>query len=80
MKTSPPPEVERIVEERVRSGKYRTAEDVVTAAVLSLHQRETLGDFAPGELDELIAEGERSGEPLDAEHVFAELRDMRERK
>jgi antitoxin ParD1/3/4 len=74
------PEIERLIEERVRSGKYRTAEDVVAAAVSNLHQQETLGDFEAGELDELLAEGERGGPSLDGEQVFAELRALRERK
>ena len=38
------------------------------------------GDFEPGELDRLIAEGERSGKPLKAEEVFKELRELGKRK
>jgi hypothetical protein len=38
------------------------------------------GDFEPGELDRLLAEGERSGKPLDAEQVFKELRELGKRK
>jgi Arc/MetJ-type ribon-helix-helix transcriptional regulator len=74
------PEIERLIEERVRSGKYRTAEDVIAAAVSNLYQQETFGDFAPGELDRLLAEGERGGASLDGEQVFAELRELRGRK
>src|SRR5260370_41769561 len=54
------PAVQTLINERVRSGKYATPEDVVAAAILALDQQERCGDFAPGELDELLAEGERS--------------------
>jgi hypothetical protein len=36
-------------------------------------------DFEPGELDELLAEGERSGKPLNARQVFRELRELGKR-
>jgi antitoxin ParD1/3/4 len=79
MQLSLPPEIQKLIEERVRSGRYRSAEDVVTAAVTNLDQQENVGDFAPGELDDLIEEGELSGPPLDGEKVLAELRELRER-
>ena len=78
MTLSLPPQVQRLIEERIRSGKYRTAEDVVAAAVATLDQQETFGDFAEGELDRLLEEGERSGEPLDGEKVLGELKALRE--
>jgi Arc/MetJ-type ribon-helix-helix transcriptional regulator len=52
--------LKRLIDQRVKSGKYATPQDVVTAAILSLDQQERLGDFKRGELDELLAEGERS--------------------
>ena len=70
---------QRLIEERVRSGKYGTAEDVVTAALHALEHDEQLGDFAEGELDALIAEGEASGPALDGEAVLAEFRELRDR-
>ena len=54
------PEVQKLIDERVKSGRYATPEDVVAAALLTLDQQEWLGEFAPGELDELLAEGEQS--------------------
>ena len=78
MQLSLPPEIQRLIEERVRSGRYQSPEDVVAAAVANLDQQESAGDFAPGELDELLAEGERSGPPLDGEQVLAELRELRQ--
>jgi antitoxin ParD1/3/4 len=79
MQLSLPPEIQKLIEERVRSGRYQSAEDVVAAAVANLDQQESVGDFVPGELDSLIDEGERSGPPLDGEQVLAELRELRRR-
>ena len=79
MHLSLPAHIQRLIEERVRSGKYETAEDVVAAAVEHLDQQEEAGDFEPGEWDALIEEGWRSGAPLDAEAVFQELRQLRNR-
>jgi len=61
----------------VKSGKYPRPEDVVAAAVSSLDQQERFGDFAAGELDKLLAEGERdiaNGDVIDGDRAFAELR------
>jgi Arc/MetJ-type ribon-helix-helix transcriptional regulator len=68
----------KLIDERVRSGKYATPEDVVTAALHALEQGERAGEFAPGEWDALLAEGEASGAALDGESVLAELRKLRE--
>ena len=72
-----PPRIQKIIKDRVKSGKYQSAEDVISAAVVSLEQNELFGDFAAGELDALLAEGERdiqAGAVLDGAEVFAELR------
>jgi putative addiction module CopG family antidote len=70
------PEAQRLVEERMKRGGYASAEDVLLAGLALLEQEEQFGDFAPGEWNALIEEGERSGEPLDGEQVLAELRDL----
>ena len=65
---------ERIIESHVESGRFANPEAVVDAALQLLEQQESAGDFAPGELDRLLAEGERSvnrGEVLDGEAAFA---------
>jgi putative addiction module CopG family antidote len=54
------PQLQNLIDERVKSGKYASAEDVVAAAMASLDQQERFGDFEAGELDELLREGERS--------------------
>ena len=52
--------VQKRIDERVKSGQYATAEDVVSAAIMTLDQQERFGDFAPRELDRLLEEGEKS--------------------
>jgi len=67
------PHVQKLIDERVNSGKYSSAEDVVAAAVLALDQQEQFGEFAAGELEQLLAEGEQSIErdgTLDGEEAF----------
>ena len=74
------PDVQRLINERVNSGKYATAEDVVAAAIMVLDQQEQFGDFEAGELDDLLAEGERSIErdgTLDGEQAFGLRRERR---
>ncbi len=71
------PQLQRLIEERMKSGRYATPEDVVTAALYSLDRNENFGEFEPGEFDQLLAKGENSGEALDGEQVLAELRDLR---
>ena len=51
MNLSLPPRIQKLIEERVRAGKYETPEDVVAAAVVSLDQQERFGDFEEGEFD-----------------------------
>lgn len=50
------PEVQKLIAERVESGKYASPEDVIAAALVVLDQQERFGDFAPGELSALLAE------------------------
>ena len=83
MKINLTPEVQKMIQDRVKSRQYRTAEDVVTAAIFSLRQQEEFGDFEPGELDALIEEGEKdiaAGRVIPGEEVFAELRRRYDRR
>ena len=79
MNLSLSPNLQKLIDDRVKSGKYATPEDVVAAALLTLDRQERLGDFEVGELDELLAEGERSLEegPLDGEEAFQRRRERR---
>lgn len=54
------PGMQRFIDEKLRTGRYASAEDVVRAALAALKQQDFLGDFRPGELDALLAEGEQS--------------------
>ncbi len=70
-------ELQRFVDEQLASGTYATPEDVLQAAVASLRQSEKFGDFEPGELDAMMAEGERGlthGGAIGADTVFNEAR------
>lgn len=70
-------ELQRFVDEQLASGTYATPEDVLQAAVASLRQSEKFGDFAPGELDALLAEGERGLKhegTIGANDVFDDVR------
>jgi Arc/MetJ-type ribon-helix-helix transcriptional regulator len=80
MDISVSPEAKRMIEERMKRGGYATPADVMLAALGALEQAEQSGDFEPGELDTLLAEGESSGEPLDGEQVFKELRELPSRR
>lgn len=69
------PETRQLIEERMKRGGYATAEDVLRAALATLEQQEQLGDFAAGEWDQLLAQGEAGGASLDGEQVFIKLRE-----
>jgi len=74
--------VTKRIDERVKSGQYASAEDVVSAAIMTLDQQERFGDFAPGELDRLLEEGERSiaeHGTLDGEQAFQNRKARRHR-
>jgi putative addiction module CopG family antidote len=73
MNLSLDPKVKRLIDERVKAGMYATPEDVVAAAMRTLDQHERFAEFEPGELDDLLAEGEKSIEQegtLDGEEAF----------
>jgi Arc/MetJ-type ribon-helix-helix transcriptional regulator len=48
-------ELEKYIEDQVSSGRYGSPEDVVAAALSRQIQEGPIDDFAPGELDELLA-------------------------
>lgn len=62
MKLELPAATAAFVEDQVRRGAFSTAEDVVVAALETFRADCEFGDFAPGELDRLLDEGERGGE------------------
>lgn len=80
MNLSLSPQTQKLIEARLRRGEYKTADDVVAAALAQLDQQEQLADFEPGELDALIKQGEDGGPSLDGEAVLAELRALRNKR
>ena len=66
-----------MIEECVERGGYASADDAVRAGLESLCQSEAMEQFAPGELDRLLEEGENSGPPLDGDQVLSELKALR---
>lgn len=50
MNLSLPPEIQKVIEERVRSGKYDRAEDIVSAAGVSLDQHGRAMQLSASEL------------------------------
>ena len=71
------PDAQRLIQERMKRGGYATPEDVLLAGLAALERDECAGDFAAGEWDELLFEGEAGGESLDGEQVLSELRKLR---
>jgi len=76
------PGVKKRIDERVKSGQYAFAEDVASAAIMTLDQQERFMDFAQGELDRLPKEGERSiakHGTLDGEQAYRNRKARRHR-
>ncbi|HXE54894.1 MAG TPA: type II toxin-antitoxin system ParD family antitoxin [Tepidisphaeraceae bacterium] len=70
-------ETQRIIEDRMKHGRYVSTDALIRAGLDALEQQESLGDFEPGEMDALLAEGQNSGPSLDGEQVLSELRALR---
>jgi Arc/MetJ-type ribon-helix-helix transcriptional regulator len=83
MDSSLPPKVRRLIAQRVRSGKYQSARDVLIAALAGLDQQERLAKLSRRELaaifpgiDDKIARGiaqADAGKLSDGEAVFHHL-------
>ena len=74
---------QRLIQQRLRSGGYSSADQVMQAALAALKQQEAFGDFAPDELNSLLKEGERSIQregTVSADEVFADLRRRSQRR
>jgi hypothetical protein len=67
----------KLIEARMKRSGYRTPDDLVVAALASLEQQERFGDFEPGQLEKLLAEGEASGKFLDGPKALATRRRRR---
>lgn len=77
------PGIWRLIEKRVKSGRYATADEVILAAMTSLDQHDHIADLGPGEIDavfpglrEKLAHGladAKAGRLSDGEAFFDEL-------
>lgn len=82
MNVSLTPELEKFVQEKVESGRYTSASEVVREALRLMEkrdqrlvEREQALQAFQAELDRRMQEV-RDGKVVDAEQVFAELREM----
>ncbi len=69
------PQLQHLIDEKLKTGRYQSAEDVILAGLQSLHDIED--DFQPGEMDALLALGEADierGDILDGGEVFKAIR------
>lgn len=76
MNVSLTPELERFVQDKVQTGRYNSASEVVREALRVLHEREQLRELQIQEFRKRIAEGAASldrGEGVDGETFMAEL-------
>jgi Arc/MetJ-type ribon-helix-helix transcriptional regulator len=77
MTISLPPDLQRLVDEKVRAGPYSTPEDLVRAALA--HFVQYGDDFESGELDKLLSVGTTAIEQRNVhsgEAVFEEIRSL----
>ncbi len=68
-------ELERLIEEKVKSGMYSSPEAMVSTAIARLLENEE--DFAPGELESLVKIGTDEldrGDVFNGKEVFDEMR------
>lgn len=78
MNVSLTPELEQLVHEKVQSGRYLSASEVVREALRLLEERDRLREVRLEALREKIAVGIEQGdkgEVIDGEEVFRELRE-----
>lgn len=76
MNVSLTPELEKLVERKVKTGRYQTASEVVREALRALEERDQVAALRLQELRKEIRKGLRSGKatPLDMEEIKRETR------
>ena len=77
MNVSLTPELEKLVAEKVKSGRYNSASEVVREALRLLEEQDQLRALRLDEVRKKIAEGLQSldrGEGIHGEEAFAQLR------
>lgn len=74
------PSIQKLIDDRISTGEYASAEEVIFAALVSLEQREQARDFSTNDLNGLLDVGIQQidrGELLDSEDVFREIGGLR---
>ena len=76
MNVSLTPELEKLVNRKVKSGRYQTASEVVREALRALEERDQMAALRLRELRKEIQKGLRSGKatPLDMDEIKRETR------
>lgn len=76
MNVSLTPELEKLIDRKVKTGPYQTASEVVREALRMLEERDQLAELRLQELRKEIQKGLKSGEatPLDMEEIKRETR------
>ena|SRR5687768_15454574 len=90
MSYTPSPDIQKLIDDRVRSGQYRSADDLLAAALTSLGHQDRLAELPPDDLELLfpqlrqkIARGlteARAGKLSDGEDFFDELEREEQRR
>jgi antitoxin ParD1/3/4 len=73
-------ELEQLVNDKVKSGRYLSASEVVREALRLLEERDRLQGLRLHELRKEIQRGLKSGPAVPGEQVFRELREKARRK
>ena len=83
MQLTLPPEIQKIIDDRVRSGRYRSSDEVVAAAVANLSRQDRFEELNSADLARVfpdiktqLAEGlesARAGRLVDGEAFFDDL-------
>jgi antitoxin ParD1/3/4 len=68
-------ELEELVNDKVKSGRYLSASEVVREALRLLEERDRVKEMRLVELRKEIQKGLRSGDPIDGELVLERLRE-----
>jgi antitoxin ParD1/3/4 len=68
-------ELEELVNDKVKSGRYLSASEVVREALRLLEERDRVKEMRLVELRKEIQKGLQSGDPIDGELVLERLRE-----
>ncbi len=74
MNISLTPELEKFVNDKVKSGRYHSASEVIREGLRLLEEQEQLREVKLTALREEIQKGLASGQPIPGKQVFDEIR------